>query len=393
MAGHGKLLQSSVGWALQATGAFELVAGDAAKDAALKKVFEINSGATSDKDWVEVGQAVGATHLMTGEVRQTPTGCSASVEIVELVTQKSRLTRPEIYDCSEAGLVDLAPDLSLQLTGKKLPAELLKKSRRLSQAEIDRTPLKIRVDGKRGSLDGRRITYDENEDKWGDPHTQSRPERPEPVPIVPTESPDAGSLGYVPPPDLTHPAERLGKHTSSPATDLPTFEDVRLVLGAYGPLIAWAHGLLPVVFFVLAFLWKGSSESLAAHLVGVPLALTFLSSVLAAGALAFTVWTLRAMPFSAAELKVMVAPLGGFVLSLIFARILFHLGDVPAFLQIRRLLLLSFVAVGVGMYLSSPKLPVVPLMGLGMAFVIVFWVGRARRKKEREAAADRSEAG
>ncbi|MBI2376405.1 MAG: hypothetical protein HYV07_20590 [Deltaproteobacteria bacterium] len=402
VSGHGRLLGESVAWALQASGAYELVAQDAAKDAALKKVFEINSGSTSDREWIEVGQAVGATHLLAGEVRQTPTGCSAFVEVIELVSQKTRVTRPEIYDCSEPGLTDLGPELAFQLSGKKLPPELQKTARRLKPSEIDHGPVRIRVEGDRGSVDGRRIAY---EDGRGWKYATHDPPRP---------NPDAGAAHTVEPKRREDPQDPPGRPTpplpadqprerpppaprSPPASAAPSVtipvpvpaivaRELTELLSVWHDLLLWLHGLVPLSFFFLGLLWRGSSESLTGHLMGVPIAASFVSSIFVGGAASYVIWSLGELPFDRSQTLTLLAPPGAFVLSIVLARILVPLGEVWVFTQIRKLLLLTIVGSALVLVLTTKQAPFFPLVGLFVSFFVVLQVGARRRKKESDGA-------
>ncbi len=95
----------------------------------------------------ELSRRAGFT--LVAEVRQDRNICSAFVQLVHLETRKTRVTRPEYYDCTRHDLVELAGDLSEELTGKRAPAPAKRKHRRATQP-----PLKIVVHGRKAEVDG-----------------------------------------------------------------------------------------------------------------------------------------------------------------------------------------------------------------------------------------------
>ena len=147
--GHGQVLRQAIGYELSRSGAFTLVADDEAKKQAIQRIHQTNRQGIDEAQWVELGQAVGATHLLMGEVQQQKNTCSAFVQLVHLQTRKTRVTRPEYYDCTRYDLVELAGDLSEQLTGKRATAKQSRQHRRPPER-----PVNIVMDQDHAKVDG-----------------------------------------------------------------------------------------------------------------------------------------------------------------------------------------------------------------------------------------------
>lgn len=168
--GHGQVLRQAIGYELSRSGAFTLVADDEAKKQAIRRIHQTNRQGIDEAQWVELGQAVGATHLLMGEVQQQKNTCSAFVQLVHLQTRKTRVTRPEYYDCTRYDLVELAGDLSEQLTGKRATAKQSRQHRRPPER-----PVSIVMDQDHAKVDGVDYKLPARRDA-GSPRTQPPPD-------------------------------------------------------------------------------------------------------------------------------------------------------------------------------------------------------------------------
>lgn len=147
--GHAQVLKQALGYELSRGSGFTLVADKTAKRAVVKRIHKTNRHSIDESSWIQIGKAVGATHLLLGEVRQDRNSCSAFVQLVHLETRKTRVTRPEYYDCTRHDLVELAGDLSEELTGKRATAAAKRQHRRPRQP-----PIKITMRGHEAEVDG-----------------------------------------------------------------------------------------------------------------------------------------------------------------------------------------------------------------------------------------------
>lgn len=180
--GHGRVLKRALRAELSQSGAFELVADDAQKRQALRRIRRDMSKLTEERQWVEVGKAVGATHLILGEVQEDRNTCLAFAQLIHLESQKTKVTLPQYYDCTRSDLVQIAGDLSMQLAGKRASTpkprkHLVAKSKAVKIEMRDRTAV----------IDGKRYTFYEGEivPESKRPKTATPPPPYEPPPVAP----------------------------------------------------------------------------------------------------------------------------------------------------------------------------------------------------------------
>jgi hypothetical protein len=155
--GHGGVLKRALAFELSRSASYSIVADSFAIKEATKKILETNRPMTREDQWIEIGKAAGASHLLVGEVREATRGCTAFAQVIELQSLKSTPSRPETYDCTERDLAELASVIAAQLTGKAVTRP--------------RPPLEIRVHGDQTEVDG---------DGYGDRHIDPKPPQPEP---------------------------------------------------------------------------------------------------------------------------------------------------------------------------------------------------------------------
>lgn len=212
--GHGHVLRNALGYELSHSGAFELVADGAAKKAAVKRIHATNKHSVDEQHWVKIGKAVGATHLLLGEVRRDRNTCSAFAQLVHLETRSTKVTRPAYYDCTNYDLVELAGDLSAQLSGRRASAANPRRHRRPPQP-----PVQITMRGREADVDGVGYTFYALEPPAaGTDGGPEPPPEPEPAPGArpAAEPPSAPSTSEPPalrprPRALPRPAARAGR--------------------------------------------------------------------------------------------------------------------------------------------------------------------------------------
>lgn len=191
VSGHGEALSQALRYELSASGAFTLVADERAKRAALERIKKTNRHSTDERQWVRIGHAIGASHLLLGGVRRDRNRCVAFAQLVHLETRGTKVSRPEPYDCTQYDLVEVAGVLSAQLSGRRHSPP------RDRAHHVPRAPVRITMEGDEAMVDGQRYTF----------------HRAAPVPAPPAAAEPASPPGT--------PSDRAAPGTTSPAPPDP----------------------------------------------------------------------------------------------------------------------------------------------------------------------------
>ncbi|MCB9647404.1 MAG: hypothetical protein H6730_12515 [Deltaproteobacteria bacterium] len=389
--GHGQVLSRALSFELSRSGAFTLVADARAKARANAQIRDTNRQNVDEAQWVEIGRAAGATHLLLGEVRQEANTCSAFAQLVHLETRQTQVSRPEYYDCTRYDLVALAGDLAEQLSGRRATPRQDRAHRRPPTA-----PVQVVMHGREAIIDGKRYVFydgapaqDAGVSADAGP-ASTAPTPPDPPVREPPADPSPGPEHPQPPPPprapSLDPARWPGLTPSQGPEGAPTFN-----LYALGHALVGASALASSLVLALPlFFILGGAVLLRTRPAWAPpwLRLGFNLAVLAlsvdAAVLLFYRYALERPPTADADLVLLAAPFIGVALWLAGGRLIGVLGELRLLRHVLWLLVLT-CAFMVVLLLGSQLDIHVGLIGAGF---VVFWLGlrvTAQVKRRRQA--------
>ena len=123
--GQADLIRDALAAPISQSGAFAVLASKEAQAEVDRIIVQTNRAATDDTQWVALGKKVGATHVLTGVLREVKRSCTVSMRIVNLTTRDQVQSNVRYYDCSEYKLTQLASRIAAELTGADIPIEIV----------------------------------------------------------------------------------------------------------------------------------------------------------------------------------------------------------------------------------------------------------------------------
>ncbi len=389
--GHGRVLGRALRFELSGTGAFTLVADDRARRAALARVKKDLSTITDDAHWIEVGNAVGATHLLLGEVQEDQNTCLAFAQLIDLESQKTKVTRPEYYDCTRSDLVQVAGELSVQLVGKRASAPTPRKHLVARQRTVE-----IKMRDKTAIVGDKRYTFVEGEIVPGDRPPPTAPPASEPPP--PAAEPPPPPVSYAPPvsrPPVTTPVTPPIAWTPPfdlsrwPGLDVPehgyTLHHLARLVSAKRELFASALLVLPLVLVLVG----GVLTRLRPEAGHVVLRYGFFVSILAVSlelaVVAFYQWILGRSVLLDADPILLAAPPASVALWWIGVRLVRAKDAIGLFRQIPWMIVSAAFFLGLLLVASQTPLPLYALGAAALVFFVMMRVLAALRRRRADA--------
>lgn len=382
--GHGRVLARALGFELSRSGAFTLVADDRAKRAALDRIKRDLTRIHDDAHWVEVGNAVGATQLLLGEVQEDRNTCLAFAQLIDLETQKTRVTRPEYYDCTRSDLVQVAGDLSMQLAGKRASTPAPRKHLLAHQRTVN-----IQMRDKTAVVGDKRYTFVEGEIVPDDgrrppPEPPSAETPPAEAPVEPRPEPPVTHTSPSPP--IPAPWAPPFDLTRWPGLDAPrhdgyTLHHLARLVSAKRELFASALLVLPLVLVLLGGVITRVNPS-AGHVI---LRYGFFVSVLALSlelaVVAFYQWILGRSVLLDADPILLAAPPASVALWWIGVRLVRAKDAIGLLRQIPWMIVSAAFFLGLLLVASQAPLPLYVLGGAALVFFGMMRVLAALRKR------------
>lgn len=388
VAGHGRVLARALRAELSQSGAFDLVADDRAKRAALDRIKKDLARITDDAHWIEVGNAVGATHLLLGEVQEDRNTCLAFAQLIHLESQKTKVTRPEYYDCTRSDLVQVAGDLSMQLVGRRAS-----KPTNRSHLVARQRPVRIAMRDKTAVVDDKRYTFFEGEIVPDDrrPTETAPPASPPPVPpttppVPPTAPPPQDHQSYAPAPEAWRPPFDLKRW---PGLDVPedgyTIHHLARLVSAKREMFASALLVLPLVLVLIGGIVTRVEERIGHAVLRYGFFISVLAVSLELATVAFYQWILGRSILLDADPILLAAPPVSVALWWIGVRLVRAKDAIGLLRQIPWTIISAAYFLGLLLVASQTPLPLYAIGGAVVVFFVMMRVLFALRRRRADA--------
>jgi hypothetical protein len=375
--GDAAILAATLEWELTGSGAFEAVADRDSKTAARDVIAKTNKHRTDEKYWIELGQEVGASHLLRGEVWESPAACFARAKLITLKTSKTKVSSAEAYDCTEADLKAVAGDLSLQLAGKRASKATPRKPR----IEKVEAPLDIVMDEGETYVNGRPIVRPEAPDPAEPPAAPALP----PKEVQPPTSPAPPAPAGDPEIDLEKwPGFAPRRGDGGPV--YTTFELARDIHERQ-PLVAGIILVIPVLFAFLGAIAVRIHHEVGALLMRIGLSISVMIVCLMLTAAGFWWYGLERLILDDLDLLLFASPFLAILAWLIGGRLVVTYAEMEIGRRILSVFLFTAYFSVVLLVASQIQIPVLYLGIATAAFWLSVKVATSARKKRLRAAA------
>ncbi len=377
--GDGLILAAALEWELTATGDFDAIADAESQRARKAVIAKTNRLRTDERYWIELGHEVGASHLLRGEVWESPRICYARAKLIELATGKAKVTSPEPYDCSEQDLRALAGDLAQQLIGKRASPKVAR-ARPVEKS----VPLAITLVGEEGTVNGRPIRTARKAEPTPveRPPPAPPPSPPPPPAIIPP--PPVAPLPVVPPPT---PTRWPGFTTSDRSYSV---YDLALDVQRRAPLFGGLILLIPVLAIFAGAIALPLKRDLAVRIVETGFGLSVLLACLTMTTILFYTYGIDRPILDDVDILAVGAPFAAVGVWLIGGRMLVTYAEMKLFRRVFSVILYgAFFSVAL-MIASQVHMPAILLAFSTLVFhVVIRLANQARRnRRERQASAN-----
>lgn len=377
--GHGHVLRRALSAELGRSGAFNLVADDAAKRQALRRIKADLSRVTSERQWVEVGRAVGATHLLLGEVQEDRDTCFAFAQLVHLESQKAKVSLPESYDCTRAGLVEAAGALSMQLAGRRASTPRARPTRQKT--------VKIVLHDNTAIVGDERYTFDEDPPEVPDASVAEPAEPAEPAPsrgaaVADASDEDVTTPVEPPAPDAWRPPFDLERWPGlDEPTDGYTIHNLARWIVARREIVTSALLLLPLGLVFVGGALTRARPSIGHRLLRYGFFVSVLALSLEVAIVLFYRWVLARSILEDVDPLLLAAPPVSVLLWLVGVRLVRAADALSVLRQIPWALLAAAYFLVLLLIASQIRVPLALLGGVTLVFFVAMRVMAALRRR------------